>query len=130
MKRDQLQPVDSLVPRPKGLLIASALVAAFLLYAASRSTGLLDHYREMHDIYGIQPSGLTQFVLNAPNFWLVLSVPAMLLFGWIAMKSEVTPRELKRMKLAFTASLLLDGLVYGLVAYALLGPLASLGKTV
>jgi hypothetical protein len=46
------------------------------------------------------------------------------------MKSEVSQEERRHMKLAFVASLVLDGVVYGLVAYALYEPIIRLGQTV
>ena len=117
-------------PRPLGLMAASAALAVFTVYAASRTGGLMTQYREMFASFGVELSPLTKFVLGAPNFWAVLAVPAVLVFGWIAMKSEVTPGERRHMKMAFVASLVLDGLVYGLVAYALYEPIIRIGQAI
>jgi hypothetical protein len=78
----------------------------------------------------VELSPLTKLVLGAPNFWSVLAVPAIFLFGWIALKSEVTAAQRRHMKLAFVASLVLDGLVYGLVAYALYEPITRFGQSI
>ena len=129
MKANASPDLDAL-PRPKGLMAASAALAVFTVYAASRTVGLMDQYREMFQSFGVELSPLTRFVLGAPNFWAVLAVPAIFVFGWIAMKSEVRPEERRHMKLAFVASLVLDGVVYGLVAYALYEPILRLGHTV
>lgn len=117
-------------PRPLGLMAASAALAVFTLYAAARTGGLMNQYREMFESFGVELSPLTRLVLGAPNFWAVLAVPAIFLFGWIALKSEVTTEQRRHMKLAFVASLVLDGLVYGLVAYALYEPIIRFGQVV
>lgn len=117
-------------PRPLGLMAASAALAVFVVYAASRTSALMTQYREMFESLGVELSPLTKFVLGAPNFWAVLAVPAIFIFGWIAMKSEVTPRERRHMKAAFIASLVLDGLVYGIVAFALYEPIIRFGQAV
>lgn len=127
--RDHQWPAEK-SSRPIGLLIASAALAVFILYAAARTGDLMTRYREMFQSFGVELSPLTKFVLGAPDFWAVLAWPAILLFGWIAMKSEVTPEERRHMKLAFVASLVLDGVVYGLVAYALYEPIIRFGQTV
>jgi hypothetical protein len=130
MKVDPVQEIKGSLRRPTGLMIASALLAAFLIFAATRANGLMQQYAAMYASFGVELSPLTKFVLKTPNFWAMLAVPAVFIFGWIAMKSEVTPRERRHMKAAFIASLVLDGVVYGLVAFALYEPIIRFGQAV
>jgi type II secretory pathway component PulF len=118
------------LPRPLGLLIVSALLAGFTSYAALRSANVMRNYREMFESFGADLPPLTEFVLDAGNFWWLIAAPCVGVFLWIATRSRVTRAQNSRMKLAVAATLAFGALVYGVVAYAVYVPLASLGRDV
>jgi type II secretory pathway component PulF len=117
-------------PRSAALFAVSAAQAAFTVYAALRTPGLMDQFRELFRSFGAPTSPLTQFVLDAPNFWWVIAVPAVAVCLWIAFKPQVTEIERRRMKLAVIGVLVFGAAVYGLVAFALYTPMFEIGKTV
>jgi hypothetical protein len=116
--------------RPLGLLIVAAVLTFSTIYAALRTHGLMDHFRELLAAFGSDLSPLTSFVLDAPNFWWIVAIPAGGVFLWIAARSRVTATERARMKAALIGALLFAVLVYGLVAYALYSPLFKLGAAI
>jgi type II secretory pathway component PulF len=117
-------------PRPLGLLIVCAIPAVFSLYAALRTGDLMARYREMFDGFGAPIPPLTAFVLNLPNFWWVIALPAVLVFIWVAMKSEITTAQKTRMKLAAVGVIVFGAAVYGFVAYALYKPIMAMGNAI
>ena len=118
------------VPRPFGLLVTSALLAAFSLYAALRTPNLMRDFRGLFEGLGAEIPPLTKFVLNAPNLWWVIATPAILVFVWIVRRAFITPSERDRMRRAVIGSVVFGALVYGIVAYALYVPLFKLGAVV
>src|SRR5690348_11925700 len=94
-----------LVDRPRGLLAVSAALAAFALYAAIRSNGFMEHFREMFSSFNIKPTPITHFVLSTPGPWWVIAVPAVLVFIWIAARPRVTPIQRRRMKVTLIATI-------------------------
>ena len=121
---------ETTLPRPRGLLIASALLSFSTIYAALRTHGLMPGFRRMLSAFGSDSPLLTRLVLDAPNFWWIIAIPATAVFLWIAFRPQVTRTEHRRMKAALLAALLFGLLVYGLVAYALYSPMFKLGETI
>ncbi len=117
-------------PRPAAMFAVSAAMAVFTVYAGVRTRGITAQFRELFESFGAPVSPLTQFVLDAPNFWWVIAVPAVGVFLWIALKPQVSETELRRMKLALIGVVLFGAAVYGFVAYALYSPMFELGKVV
>ena len=105
-------------------------MAVFTVYAALRTRGIMDQFRELFDSFGATLSPLTKFVLEAPNFWWVIAVPVVAVFLWIAFSPRVTETERRRMKRAVIGVVLFGAAVYGLVAFALYSPIFELGKVV
>ena len=112
------------------MFAVSAAMAVFTVYAGLRTRGLTTRYRELFDSFGAEISPLTQFVLDAPNLWWVIAVPAVAVFLWIALRPQVTESERRRMKAAVIGVILFGAAVYGLVAYALYAPIFELGKAI
>jgi hypothetical protein len=119
-----------LVDRPRGLLVVSAALAAFALYAAIRSNGFMEHFREMFSSFNIKPTPITNFVLSTPGPWWVIAVPALLVFIWIAARSRITLAQRRRMKVALIATIVFSVAVYGLALYALNSPLWAMRSDV
>jgi type II secretory pathway component PulF len=117
-------------PRPAAMFAASAAMAVFTVYAGVRTRGLTTQFRELFESFGTPIPPLTQFVLQAPNLWWVIAMPAVSVFLWIAFKPQVTETERRRMKLAVIGVVLFGAAVYGFVAYALYTPMFELGKAV
>jgi hypothetical protein len=117
-------------PRSTTVFAVSAALAVFTVYAAVRTPGLMDQFRELFRGFGAPLSPLTRFVLDAPNFWWVIALPAVAVFIWIAFKPQVTAVERERMKLAVIGVMLFGAAVYGLVAFALYSPIFELGRVV
>ena len=117
-------------PRPLGLLIVCAIPAVISVYAAIRTGDLMAHYRKLFEDFGAPIPPITAFVLNMPNFWWVIAVPAVLVFIRVAMKSEVTRPQQTRMKLAVAAVIVFGAAVYGFVAYALYTPIMAMGNAI
>ena len=112
------------------MLTISAAMAAFTVYAGLRTHGIMDHFRHLFDSFGAPLSPLTEFVLDAPNFWWIIALPAVAVFLWIAFKPQVTEIERQRMKLALVGVVVFGGAVYGLVAFALYSPIFEMGSVV
>jgi hypothetical protein len=121
---------DETIARPRALLIASAMLAAVTIYAALRTHGLMGNFRELLNALGSELPPLTQLVLDAPNFWWLIAIPANAVFIWIAARARVTVAERRRMRNALISTLIFGVLVYGLVAYALYGPMFKLDAVV
>jgi type II secretory pathway component PulF len=112
------------------MLTMSAAMAAFTVYAGLRTHGIMEQFRQLFDSFGAPLSPLTKLVLDAPNFWWVIALPAVAVFLWIAFKPQVTEVERQRMKLALIGVVVFGAAVYGLVAFALYSPIFELGKVV
>jgi hypothetical protein len=121
---------ENLIPRPRGLLIVAAIPAAFALYAAFRTGDLMGHYREMLEGLGAPIPPLTEAVLNAPNLWWIIAVPAVAVFVWVARRAEITPTQKARMQLAVAAVILFGAAVYGFVLFALQGAFRAMSSAV
>ena len=117
-------------PRPLGLLISSALPAAFAVYAGLRTTGLMQAKRDLFEGLGAPIPPLTEMVLGWPNLWWIIALPAVLVFAWIAAKSQVTRGQKARMKLAVTGVIVFGAVVYGFVLYAMMLPMWALSGAV
>lgn len=113
-----------------GLLVVSAIPAAFSLYAALRTGDLMGIRRKMFEGLGFPIPPLTEFVLNGPNLWWVIATPAVLVFAWIASRREVTRAQQSRMKLAVAAVVVFGAAVYAFVLYALMRPIHEMSKAV
>ena len=117
-------------PRPVALLAASAALAVFTVYAAIRSYSVMDNFREVLEGFGAKIPPLTEFILNAPNFWWLIAAPAVGVFIWIAMKPRVAEVERSRMRTALIAIVVFGVALYGFVAQALYRPIFELGQSV
>jgi hypothetical protein len=117
-----------LQPRPVSLLIASGMPALFTLYAAVRTGDLMASHRKMLEGLGAEIPPLTGFVLNGPNLWWVMSVPAVLVFIWVALNARVTRKQKARMKWATAAVYVFGVALYGFVLFALQGPIRALSS--
>lgn len=105
-------------------------MAVFTVYAALRTRGIMDQFRALFDSFGAPLSPLTEFVLEAPDFWWIIAVPVVAVFLWIAFRPQVTETEHRRMKLAVIGVVVFGAAVYGLVAVALYSPIFELGRVV
>jgi type II secretory pathway component PulF len=118
------------IPRPRGLLITSAILAAFTLYAAIRSGDLMGRFRELYEGFGAEVPPLTRFVLASPNFWWLITIPSVAVCAWIASRQEVTRRQKRRMQFSVICILLLGAALYALAMYALYQPIFALGNAI
>jgi len=130
MSAEKSQTPDEWVPRPRGLLGASAALAVSAIYAGLRTPSLMQDYRDLFRAMAVKPLPVTKLVLAAPNLWWVIATPAVLLFIWIAMRSQVTPTERTRMKAALISTIVFAVVVYGFVAYALYMTLFKLNAAI
>ena len=121
---------EETVPRPTGLLVTAALLAAFSLYAAVRTPNLMADFRGLYEGFGADVPPLTNFVLNAPNLWWVIATPAVIVSVWIARRSFVTPAQRDNMRRAVMATVVFSAAVYGIAVYALYIPIFKLGAAV
>ena len=121
---------EDVEPRPLGLLISSALPAAFAVYAGLRTTNLMQAKRDLFEGLGAPIPPLTAMVLDWPNLWWIIAIPAVLVFAWIAAKSSVTRSQKTRMKLAVAGVVLFGAAVYGFVLYAMMLPMWAMSGAV
>jgi len=122
--------VENSAPRSLGLLAVATISATVTVLLAGRMPPALASFREMFVSFGVDPPAATKLVLSLPHIWWLLGVASLTVFVWIAAKSRPAPDELRRMKLALRAVIILTVLAYGFAAWALYTPIFALGAVV
>ena len=110
------------------------VIATLMLVTASWVSFLapiaIGNYGDTFTALGANNPGPTSALLAMPRLWLIFVVLALPLFIWIMARSRVTRRELRRMKLALGAMVILMALAYGLAAWTINLSLSRLGNIV
>jgi hypothetical protein len=118
------------IPRSVGLLVAAALAAAGTVLGAIRAPRVISEFHGLFQGFGADLSAGTRLVLNSPYIWWVFAIASLILFVWVAAKSQLAPTEGRRMKLALRVLISLTALAYGFAIYWLYLPIFKLGAAI
>jgi len=122
--------LEDVTPRSRGLLAIAVITAIVNVLLAGRMPPALESFRGMFVSFGADPPTATKIVMNSPQVWWLLGVASLGVFAWVAIRSKPPIEELRRMKLALRALIILTVLAYGLAAWALYTPIFALGAVV
>ena len=122
--------MEDVTPRSRGLLAIAVITAIVNVLLAGRMPPALESFRGMFVSFGADPPTATKIVMNSPQVWWLLGVASLGVFAWVAIRSKPPIEELRRMKLALRALIILTVLAYGLAAWALYTPIFALGAVV
>lgn len=121
---------EELIDRPLGTLITATIVLVTSCLVSFRMPAAIRTFQQMFVEFGADISGLTRWVLVAPDFWLIFGVLAVPLFIWVVARPRMARAEYVRMKLALGALIALMVLAYGVAAWAIYTPIFKLGQSI
>ena len=116
--------------RSVGLMAIATISATANVLLARRMPPAMVSFREMFTAFGIDPPAAAKLVMNFPHIWWLLGVASLAVFVWVAAKSKPPIEEVRRMKFALRAVIILTVLTYGFAAWALYTPIFALGAVV